>query len=273
VCAFLKACEWIMSNIEFLSPPAEHEFPERLFEIMRDDHFWVRSRFNVFLQESSKLGLNLHHRKLGLDIGCAHGVVQRQLAVHTAWSCDGCDLSIAALASNSSHGGRVLYYNINDCRPELRERYDFIVVFDVLEHIQDTKSFLNAALYHLKPGGYAFVNVPAIQSLFSKFDEVLGHVRRYDRSVLTRHLVEAGLEVLSVRYWALTMIPILYMRALIVGLLSDADRVLNIGFRPPGRLIGGALSGVLGSEIWALRNPVIGACLLAVAQKTTANDT
>ena len=63
-------------------------------------------------------------------------------------------------------------------------------------------------MFHLKNGGYIFVNVPAMQSLHSKFDEVLGHVRRYDSRLLSRHLADAGLNVLSVRYWALTMIPV-----------------------------------------------------------------
>jgi len=67
------------------------------------------------------------------------------------------------------------------------------------------------------------------------------------------------------------MIPILYARALFVNVLSDPDKILKIGFKPPSRLVGRALSGLLASEIWALRSPAIGACLLAVAQKPPAN--
>jgi len=67
------------------------------------------------------------------------------------------------------------------------------------------------------------------------------------------------------------MIPILYARALFVNVLSDPDKILKIGFKPPSRLVGRALSGLLASEIWALRSPAIGAYLLAVAQKPPAN--
>jgi 2-polyprenyl-3-methyl-5-hydroxy-6-metoxy-1,4-benzoquinol methylase len=259
-----------MAKFEVLSAEVEHQFPGRLFEIMPEDHFWVRSRFKVFMQEARKLGIDLTDRKVGFDIGCAHGVVQRQLAAHSAWSADGCDLMVAGLAKNSGHSGRVFYYNVMDRRPELYQRYDFLVVFDVLEHIHDTTLFLNAALFHLKPGGYVFVNVPAIQALYSRFDDVLGHVRRYDRGLLSRHLVDAGLDVLSVRYWALTMIPLIYARALLVNFFTDADKILDVGFKPPGRLIAAALSGLLSLETWAFRSPPIGTCLLAVAQK--AND-
>ena len=160
-----------MAKFEVLSAEVEHQFPGRLFEIMPEDHFWVHSRFKVFMQEARKLGIDLTDRKVGFDIGCAHGVVQRQLAAHSAWSADGCDLMVAGLAKNSGHSGRVFYYNIMDRRPELYQRYDFMVVFDVLEHIHDTTLFLNAALFHLKPGGYVFVSVPAIRALYSRFDD------------------------------------------------------------------------------------------------------
>jgi hypothetical protein len=106
-------------------------------------------------------------------------------------------------------------------------------VFDVFEHIHNATSFLNDALFHLRPGGYVFVNVPAIQGLHSRFDDVLGHVRRYDRGLLSRRLVEAGLDVLSVRCWALTMIPVIYVRTLLVNFFTDADKILDVGFKPP----------------------------------------
>jgi hypothetical protein len=256
-----------MAEYEVLSTIATHQFPERLFEIMPDDHFWVRSRFRVFLQETQRLQIDLTHRQLGLDIGCAHGVVQRQLAAVSAWSADGCDLSVAGLTQNSGHSNRVLYYNILDRRSELREGYDFMIIFDVLEHIKDTKTFLEAAIFHLKKGGYVFLNVPAMQSLYSKFDEVLGHVRRYDSRLLSQHLADAGLDVLSVRYWGLTMIPIIYLRALLVSFASDADKILKLGFKPPSRLMAAVLSGLLSLETSVSRSPAIGTCLLAVAQK------
>ena len=122
-------------------------------------------------------------------------------------------------------------------------------------------------MFNLKNGGYIFVNVPAMQSLHSKFDEVLGHVRRYDSRLLSPHLADAGLSVLSVRYWALTMIPVIYLRALLVKFVTNVDKKLKLGFEPPGRLVATALSGLLSLETWASRSPAIETCLLAVAQK------
>jgi len=261
-----------MARIEVLSERVDHQFPHRLFEIMPDSHFWVRSRFEIFIQEAEKLGLDLTERKVGLDIGCAHGIVQRQLAARTRWSADGCDLTVAGLCENSGHTGRVLYYNIKERRPDFREYYDFLIVFDVLEHIEGTNDFLQASLYHLKPGGYVFINVPALQALHSRFDEVLGHIRRYDKALLSEQLIDAGFGVLSLRYWGLTMIPLIYARSVIVNSLTDADKILEIGFKSPGRLTAAALYGLLSLESWALRSPSIGACLFAVARNDAAID-
>jgi 2-polyprenyl-3-methyl-5-hydroxy-6-metoxy-1,4-benzoquinol methylase len=259
-----------MTRFEILSQEANYQFPEKLFEIMPEDHFWVCSRFKVFLQEIRKLEIDLTDRKLGFDIGCAHGMVQRQLTAHSAWFADGCDLITAGLSKNYGHNGRVSYYNIMDRRPEFEARYDFLVIFDVLEHIEDTTLFLEAASFHLKPDGYIFVNVPAMGALHSKFDEVLGHLRRYDKRLLSQHLIDAHLDVLSVRYWAVTMIPVIFARGLLVKLFTDPDKILRIGFKPPGRLISALLSGLLSIETWALRFPIIGTCLFAIAKKPSA---
>jgi hypothetical protein len=106
-----------------------------------------------------------------------------------------------------------------------------------------------------------------MQSPHLKYHEVLGRVRRYDRKLLSQHLADAGLNVLSVRYWALTMIPVIYLRALLVAFVTNADKILKLGFKPPGRLMAAALSALLSLGTWASRSPVIGTCLVAVAQK------
>ena len=72
-------------------------------------------------------------------------------------------------------------YNIHDRAPDLAARYDAIILFDVIEHIESPAEFLASALYHLKPGGRVFINVPALQSLYSKFDVAVGHYRRYSK--------------------------------------------------------------------------------------------
>ena len=99
---------------------------------------------------------------------------------------------------------------------------------------------------------------------------MLGHLRRYDRRLLSQHLVDVGLDVLSIRYWAVTMVPVIYARTMLVNLLTDPEKILKIGFKPPGRLTAAALYRLLSLETRVLRSPAIGTCLLSVAQKVAS---
>lgn len=255
-----------MAELEILSSSKPSDFTGVWYDIAADDHFWVRWRFKFFLREIARLRIDAASPMRGLDIGCGHGAVLRQLAAHTAWQSDGCDLSKAALTQHSGGIGRVLYYDINDRRPELRETYDFLILFDVIEHIEQTAPFIAAACFHLKPGGHVFVNVPACQRLYSAYDVAAGHCRRYNKPLLRRQLAESGLEVRSLRYWGLLLLPALIARKLYVDRKGPSDAIIKIGFDPPGRAASALLSAALACES-VLPAPPIGTSLLAICRK------
>jgi SAM-dependent methyltransferase len=64
------------------------------------------------------------------------------------------------------------------------EIFDTILYIDVLEHIADDRAEVQRAAAHLAPGGHLVVLAPAHQSLFTPFDQAVGHFRRYDRQAL-----------------------------------------------------------------------------------------
>lgn len=64
------------------------------------------------------------------------------------------------------------------------DKFDGIIMMDVLEHIEDDRQFFNAAVDKLKNDGTILVTVPAFQFLFSVFDTRAGHFRRYNRKQL-----------------------------------------------------------------------------------------
>ena len=51
---------------------------------------------------------------------------------------------------------------------------------NVLEHIKEDKKELEEAYNKLKNNGHLIILVPAHNKLYSKFDEAIGHFRRYD---------------------------------------------------------------------------------------------
>ncbi len=78
--------------------------------------------------------------------------------------------------------------------------FDAIVMVNVLEHIKDDRAALEGLSAVLKPGGHIMLFVPALPSLYSKLDRMVGHFRRYRRPALTRLMEDVGFHVLFSRY-------------------------------------------------------------------------
>jgi SAM-dependent methyltransferase len=80
------------------------------------------------------------------------------------------------------------------------DRYDSVVMINVLEHIEHDIAALEALRGALRPGGHLVIWVPAFQVLYSEMDRRIGHYRRYTRASLEARLVAAGYTVAESRY-------------------------------------------------------------------------
>ena len=67
-------------------------------------------------------------------------------------------------------------------------------LFDVLEHLDDPEIVLGEARRIIGPGGFLVYTVPAFQSLWSRHDELVGHVRRYRPTEVSQLLARNGFE-------------------------------------------------------------------------------
>jgi SAM-dependent methyltransferase len=76
-----------------------------------------------------------------------------------------------------------------------QESIDFILCQNVLEHIEDDVSALQAMAAVLKPGGRLGLLVPAHPRLYGPLDDAYGHERRYTKPVLRERLRRAGFEI------------------------------------------------------------------------------
>lgn len=73
------------------------------------------------------------------------------------------------------------------------EGFDYLFAFEVLEHIEpDLKVFREWTRY-LKPGGRVLLSVPAHARKYGRSDELVGHVRRYEKAQLHRLMHDAGI--------------------------------------------------------------------------------
>ena len=70
--------------------------------------------------------------------------------------------------------------------------FDYLLAFEVLEHIEDDLSALEQWATYLRTGGSVIVSVPAHASKFGPTDRAVGHVRRYERGELLSLFHQAG---------------------------------------------------------------------------------
>ncbi|HET8661023.1 MAG TPA: class I SAM-dependent methyltransferase [Micromonosporaceae bacterium] len=75
-----------------------------------------------------------------------------------------------------------------------------VVGLNVLEHIEDHVEALRSVSRLVHPGGAVVLLVPAFQSAMSRFDRVVGHVRRYTAPSMRSVLAEADLHIEQLRY-------------------------------------------------------------------------
>jgi SAM-dependent methyltransferase len=258
------------AHVEILSTAAEIAFPDQWYEIVDERHFWMKWRTRAFLQQCRALSISRETTYSVLEIGCGHGVLRQMLESATKWTVDAMDLNAGALFRSAPGRGRTALYNIHDRAPALAAKYDAVMLFDVIEHIENPVSFMSSALYHLKPGGYVFINVPALQSLYSKFDVAVGHCRRYSKRTLETELVKAGVRKVDDRYWGLTMLPLLALRKLWLSLRREntgkGTTVVQRGLVPPGKLADFVLTAMMRIETSAIANPPLGTSLLYVGR-------
>lgn len=255
-----------MISKAYSSQAETQKFPDEWYSIATENHFWMKWRLSAFLKQASDMCFSMNMPFRGLEIGCGYGVLRRQLESVSSWVIDGSDLNAKSLSKNNSFRGETFFYDINDCRAELQSRYDFIIIFDVMEHIADDKSFIKSALFHLKKGGYIFINVPALNVFHGEYDKAVGHLRRYDKRMI-RHILKDMVEIKDMRYWGISMIPLLFIRKISDLRKRSSLETIKRGFKPPNKLFDSLIIGIMKSELFLLDRPVIGTSLLVAAIK------
>jgi SAM-dependent methyltransferase len=232
-----------MNEIETLSQPQAVSMADEWFQFATADHFWMQWRHRLLIRALKRAGVPVRR---ALEIGCGHGVARDMLERDLGIAVDGCDLNRTALEMAKPGKGRLFIYDILDQAPSLLGHYDAVFLLDVIEHIPDDTAFLIAASQHLRAGGLLVVNVPASTLLFSDYDRVAGHLRRYTPASLAKLFGRCGVEAQAFQPWGLLMVPLLLVRKALLyrAEAKKAETILRYGFVPPNRIASLLLHGL-----------------------------
>lgn len=249
-----------------MSHPAELENQVFYYENVNADHFWSQARNRNLMVMLNDNGIQLDG-KLGLEIGCGNCIVSNFLESRFSCTMDAVDLFKAQ--DTYAIRGQYANFDITLQGQDVHGKYDFVVLFDVLEHIEKPQEFLRAIAKFLKPEGILLLHVPSFEFLYSRYDKIAGHHRRYTSSVLQSHVGESEAFVLKdYFYWGLCFLPLVFLRKVLLNLKKNlSDRELyEMGFEPPTKWINTVLNWIAYFDT-ELRNDLLGTSLLAYLKK------
>ena len=154
-----------------------------------------------------------------------------------------------------------------------------IGLFDVLEHIEDDKTFVGQMFDLVQPGGLLYLTVPAFDWLWSMSDIDAMHYRRYTKRSLGK-VLDGRFDVLYSTYLFQRLVPVSFLiRALpyAIGLSRPKPASAYEADHASGRKwLADALNRLLGHEVSAIatgNSLRMGSSLLVVARRAGGDAT
>lgn len=92
--------------------------------------------------------------------------------------------------------------------------FSHVVLLDVLEHQGDDRAFLAELAEKMDPGATLLLTVPAMPTLWSRWDLRLGHFRRYTRAMLSAAVEPLPFELRERSYLFPELVPLGWWRRL-----------------------------------------------------------
>ena len=169
-------------------------------------HPWHHARANLTLRLLRSL--DIFPPASIMEVGCGWGLNLTMLE-SSGYNTTGMDISRQILRRIDKPGRQLIEADLNQQFPDGVRRYDAVLALDVIEHLDDDQGAVRRIGRLLKPGGVAIVSVPAMPDLYSDFDSIQGHRRRYLPETLRLAIEGGGLEVTNILWWGAWMVPIM----------------------------------------------------------------
>jgi SAM-dependent methyltransferase len=205
-------------------------FDHREFETrawLEDQHYW-----HLYRRELIRQVLDAHRPDRAapiIELGCGAGTVATHLNQHGR-RVDYGDVHAEALrlarrraeARVGQGHAPLRFVRVDVTRdPPLGGRYRGVLLLDVLEHLPDDVAVMRSIRAQLPPGGgaggdapFVLFTVPAFQMLWSPWDDMEKHKRRYTREGAVRLATETGFAVERATYF---FFPLFFAAAAVKG--------------------------------------------------------
>jgi len=231
-------------------------------------HFWMKWRYKFLLKQLKKNNISINNKLKIMDLGCGNGILSNQLESQFNVKIDRVDANEETLLLNKKIKGKLICYNVNTKLKKVKNYYDIIFLFDVLEHIKKDVNFLKNTLFHLKKKGLLIINVPSISVLYSNYDYAVGHLRRYNSSDFEKIRKKLKVNARSIQYWGTLMLPILLIRKIILSFYNRRDfkKIIEKGWKT-NNFLNFIFKLIMSFELKFFNNSPIGTSLMVIFRK------
>jgi predicted TPR repeat methyltransferase len=142
-----------------------------------------------------------------LEVGCGNGMNLYTLKnFRPQLKLTGCDVSQTALSQLKNISPDIETYELDITKTNLPRKYDIVMSFDVLEHIEDDMT----AIINMAKMADKYLFIATLQGRMRNFEKRIGHVRNYRHGELTEKINEAGLKVVRIIEWGWPLFSPLY---------------------------------------------------------------
>jgi len=155
-----------------------------------------------------------------LEIGCARSTTLPYFAKEFGFEVSGVDYSeigcqvARTILEKENVQGHVYCENFFMPTNILKEHFDVIVSFGVVEHFDDTTKCISAFCNFLKPGGLMITNIPNLSGMLGSFQKILDreiydiHIPLNREELKFAHEI-CGLEMISCDYFMILNLSVL----------------------------------------------------------------
>jgi len=241
---------------------------------MEKKHFWHTARKEIIYQMLKYYLQEKINTVKMLEIGCGNGAILQYLKKKGV-DVEGGDISIEGLKFCKKRINIPLYQIDALATPFSCESYDIVGIFDVIEHVEDEKSLLKEVFRICKKNGKVIITVPANKSLWSYFDVLSKHKRRYTKKELIFKLEQVGFKIEKISFFMFFLFPFYWIFRKLATLKNykkkqDFTKLREIKTIP---IINDIFLSILRIEkkLLTIFNLPIGISLICMAEKSDVN--
>jgi|SRR3989344_2755453 len=185
-------------------------------------YWWHVRKRKLVLSLVRGLSYNKKDIKI-LDIGCGTGKMMEDASQFgTVYGIDSSDESLRFCKKRGLTN--VKKANIEDNLPFGKNAFDVILLLDVLEHTNQHEKVLKNIYAILKKDGILIMTVPAYEWLYSYWDRMLGHIRRYTIVGAKTVVRSAGFTVAKSSYFNSFILPLVIVFRLIKSMTRTKEK-------------------------------------------------